>query len=260
MVAMETLVLVLGAVFPVVVILTVSSLKTVEAGTSVIALRFGQHNRTLGPGLHVRLPLADRWFVVKTGTQRETFSCDAFTADHQRVRISGELRFRVRSAGEFLSSEGVFRAALPGTCQSAAGELVARHDLDQLMLKREQLRDELRFSVEDRLVFAGVVVEDVHIVTIEPARRIGLLRAERTVLSHERELARDRLGIEREVRTHRAETRAHELRSLAEVAADLDEQSFRLLREETLAHAMRTGRSGSGWPPPGLFDDVHLRR
>ncbi len=256
MVALETLSLVLGALFLVVVVSVVSCLKTVDAGTSVIAVRFGRPHRTFSPGLHVKLPMVDTWFVVRTGIQRAEFSCEAFTADHQRVRISAELRFRVRSVGEFLSAEGVFRAALPAICEAAAGELVARYDLDQLMLKREHLRDELRFIIDDRVLFAGVSVQDVHVATIEPARRIGQLLAERTVLSHERELTRERLGIEREVRVHRAETRAHELRDLDEVAVNVDEKSFRLLREEALAEAMRRGVGR-----PGSFhDDTWLRR
>ena len=256
MVALETLSLVLVALFLVVVVSVVSCLRTVDAGTSVIAVRFGRPHRTFSPGLHVKLPVADTWFVVKTGIQRAEFSCEAFTADHQRVRLSAEFRFKVRSVGEFLSAEGVFRAALPATCEAAAGELVARYALDELMLKREHLRDELRFIVDDRVLFAGVSVEDVHLATIEPARRIGQLRAERTVLSHERKLTRERLGLEREVRVHRAETRAHELREFDEVAVNLDEKSFRLLREEALAEAMRRGVGR----PSSIHDDAWLRR
>lgn len=259
MVALETLSLVLGALFLVVVVSVVSCLKTVDAGTSVIAVRFGRPHRTFSPGLHVKLPVADTWFVVKTGIQRAEFSCEALTADHQRVRLSAELRFKVRSAGEFLSAERVFYTALPATCEAAAGELIARYDLDQLMLKREHLRDELRFIIDDRVLFAGVSVEDVHLATIEPARRIGQLRAERTVLSHERDLTRDRLGLEREVRLHRAETWAHELREFDEVAVSLDEKSFRLLRDEALAEAVRHGAGRFG-RPVSSFDDSWLRR
>lgn len=260
MVALETLSGVLGALFLVALVWASASLRVVEAGTSVITLRFGRPHRTLEPGLHVRLPGVDVWCPVVMGTQRQTFASDAVTADHQRVRISGELRFRVRSAPDFLHAERTFRGSLPATCEAVAGELVARHDLDQLIVKREQLRDELRFSIEDRVAFAGVSVEDVQIVTIEPAFRIGRLRAERTLLTHERELTRERLGIEREVRATHAEIRAHELRELNHVAGELGERSFELLRHEALATVVDNVSGRHGWPAPSSIDDVGLRR
>ena len=213
----------------------------------------------LQPGLHIRIPFVDEWRTVRSAAERFSFESSALTADHQSVSLVGELRFAVRRPTDFLSAEAALRSGLAALCESAVGELFSLHDLDQLMLKREQLRGDLVMALEDRLGFAGVSIEDVQIVSLRPERRIGRIRAERTLLSHHYEVVRDRLAIEREVRKVMSQARAQELRDVHEAARDFDAMTLDVLRLELIREASAAAGSSAPGSTGGL-DEARYRR
>ena len=65
------------------------SLFMVPVGNSAVILRLGQFHREVGPGLHVRLPFAEKYFVVNTGSfMHETFGFVQVLPPRQTFRTS----------------------------------------------------------------------------------------------------------------------------------------------------------------------------
>lgn len=221
-----------GAFFLLTGVAAASCLRVVEAGTKVIVTRFGRVHRTLSPGLHGRLPFAERFEVIRTGFRSSAFSCSAETADQLKVTVSGDVRFTVRVPLEFLSAQSVLASGLPATIQAAVGEVVSRYDLDQLIGKRGQLPQELRFALDDRLAFAGVVVEEVQVTEVAPRAEATRLLAEEALAARRRDVQRLRLAHEAERRSALLDQRLHELRRFADAAPELDDRALTLARLE----------------------------
>jgi len=155
----------------IVLFLLVGSLFTVDAGHRGVLLRFGRVADTRLEGLNAKLPLIDK--VVRMSVQTQLYSVDATAAskDLQDVNTSIGLNYRLDATqvGEVYRTLGVSyidRIAAPAV-QEVVKAVTARYNAEDLILRREQVKDAIAVELTERLASRGIIAEIVNITNFQ---------------------------------------------------------------------------------------------
>jgi len=144
------------------------SLTTVPAGHRGVVVRFGAvTGRILNEGLNTRLPFLDS--VVKMSVQTEKYETGAASAsrDLQDVNTTIALNWRLdpNMSAEVYRTLGlgfIDRIAAPAV-QETIKQVTAKYIAEDLILKREAVKDEIQENLSNRLLSRGIITETVSI-------------------------------------------------------------------------------------------------
>ncbi|MFC1984084.1 prohibitin family protein [Chloroflexota bacterium] len=144
------------------------SFATIPAGHRGVVIRFSAVTGTiLNEGLQVKLPFLDS--VVKMSVQTEKYETGAASAsrDLQDVNTTIALNWRLdpSMASEVyrtLGLEFIDRIAAPAV-QETIKQVTAKYIAEDLILKRETVKDEIQENLSNRLLQRGIITETVSI-------------------------------------------------------------------------------------------------
>ena len=144
------------------------SLTTIPAGHRGVVIRFSAVTGTiLDEGLQTKLPFIDS--VVKMSVQTEKYEIGAASAsrDLQDVNTTIALNWRLdpSMAAEVyrtLGLEFIDRIAAPAV-QETIKQVTAKYIAEDLILKRETVKDEIQENLSNRLLQRGIITETVSI-------------------------------------------------------------------------------------------------
>jgi len=155
------------------VILIVSSIiagsfATIPAGHRGVVIRFSAVTGTiLNEGLQMKLPFLDS--VVKMSVQTEKYETGAASAsrDLQDVNTTIALNWRLdpsmtAEVYRTLGMEFINRIAAP-TVQETIKQVTAKYIAEDLILKREAVKNEIQENLSNRLLERGIITETVSI-------------------------------------------------------------------------------------------------
>jgi len=146
----------------------IGSLTTIPAGQRGVVIRFGNVTGTiLDEGLQTKLPFIDS--VVRMSVQTEKYETAAASAsrDLQDVSTTIALNWRLDPgmAGEVYRTLGlgfIDRIAAPAV-QETIKQVTAKYIAEDLILKRETVRDDIQENLSNRLLERGIITETVSI-------------------------------------------------------------------------------------------------
>ncbi len=146
----------------------IGSLTTIPAGHRGVVIRFGNVTGTiLDEGLQTKLPFIDS--VVRMSVQTEKYETAAASAsrDLQDVSTTIALNWRLDPgmAGEVYRTLGlgfIDRIAAPAV-QETIKQVTAKYIAEDLILKRETVRDDIQENLSNRLLERGIITETVSI-------------------------------------------------------------------------------------------------
>jgi regulator of protease activity HflC (stomatin/prohibitin superfamily) len=155
-------------VFLIVISIIAGSFTTIPAGHRGVVIRFSAVTGTiLGEGLQTKLPFLDS--VVKMSVQTEKYETGAASAsrDLQDVSTTIALNWRLdpSMAAEVyrtLGLEFINRIAAPAV-QETIKQVTARYIAEDLILKRETVKNEIQENLSSRLLQRGIITETVSI-------------------------------------------------------------------------------------------------
>ncbi len=146
--------------------------QSVTAGHKGVVLRFGAvTGRIMNEGLNFKLPLADA--VVTISVQTQVYEAQALSAskDLQDVKTTVALNYRLDPARvaeiyQKLGMDYVDRVAKPQV-QEVVKAISARYNAEDMITKRENVKDDITSALKDRLSERGIIVEAVSITNFE---------------------------------------------------------------------------------------------
>ena len=161
----------IGSIIGVVLIvasLIFGSFTTIPAGHRGVVIRFSAvTGNILDEGLQTKLPFLDS--VVKMSVQTEKYEIGAASAsrDLQDVNTTIALNWRLdpSMAAEVyrtLGLEFIDRIAAPAV-QETIKQVTAKYIAEDLILKREAVKDEIQENLANRLLERGIITETVSI-------------------------------------------------------------------------------------------------
>ena len=148
------------------------SFTTIPAGHRGVVIRFSAvTGRILDEGLQTKLPFIDSVEKMSVQTQKYEAPSSAITNDLQDVSTTIALNWRLDAnmAAEVyktLGLEYISRIAAPAI-QETIKQMTARYNAEDLILKREEVKNAITESLSNRLVQRGIVTEIVSITNFQ---------------------------------------------------------------------------------------------
>ncbi|HEY7680842.1 MAG TPA: prohibitin family protein, partial [Terriglobia bacterium] len=152
-----------------VLLLVGSPLGTVGAGERGILLRFNAVTGTIhGEGLYFRVPLVERIIKMDIKIQKEQVNATAASKDLQTVHSDVALNFhinplKVAAIYQEVGTDHKQRILDP-TLQEAVKAITARFTAEELITRRETVKEEIKALLHEKLETRGILVDDFNIV------------------------------------------------------------------------------------------------
>ncbi len=165
----------IGIILGVVIIvasIVLGSFTTIPAGHRGVVIRFSAVTGTiLDEGLRVKLPFIDSVVVMEVRTQKYETDSSAITKDLQDVSTTIALNWKLDSgmAAEVYRTLGlgyIDRIAAPAI-QETIKQITAQFNAEDLILKRDQVKNAITESLSSRLRERGIITEMVSITNFQ---------------------------------------------------------------------------------------------
>ncbi|WP_042691250.1 SPFH domain-containing protein [Azospirillum sp. B506] len=170
---MELGILVIAA-FVLVVILAITSVRTVPQGFNFIVERLGRYQETLHPGFNVIFPVISsvRAKVDMRETVVDVPSQSVITKDNAAVTADGVLYFQVLDPMRATYEVNDLQRAIQTLAMTTTRTVMGSMDLDELLSQREAINANLLRAVDEATASWGVRVTRIELRDITPPEDI----------------------------------------------------------------------------------------
>lgn len=219
-----------GALVVLVLLWILNPFVVIGPGERGVVTNFGAVQKdVMGEGLHLRIPIMQKVAIMDVRVQKGEGQGDAASKDLQQVTTNVALNYHLDPArvAETYQTVGNLSAVgdriiLPAV-QESVKAATAQYTAEELVSKREEVRDQIRKLLRERLSRNGVVVDEFSIVNFSFSREFNnaieaKTTAEQLKLKAERDLERIRIEAEQKVAAAKAEAEA--LRLQKEIVTD----------------------------------------
>ncbi len=205
------------------IILLSAAIKVVPEYERGVIFRLGRvQGGARGPGLFLIIPIVDRMVRVDLRTQTtDVPPQDVITSDNVTVRVDAVTYFKVVDPVRSVVSIDNHRIATSKVAQTTLRSILGQRDLDELLMKRDEINQQLQRTIDDLTDPWGVKVSLVEV------KDVNLAESMRRAMARQAEAERDR--------------RARVIHALGEkeAAANLGDAAG-ILEEHPAAMALRT--------------------
>ncbi len=228
----------IGALVILALVLVASSVRVIQQSYVGIVQRVGRYQRTIGPGVHLLVPMLDR--VATVVDMKETVQAFApqpvITEDNVTIGIDTVVYYQVTDAVKATYEVANVLQAMEQLTITTLRNVVGAMTLEETLTSRDSINSELRSVLDEATEKWGVRVTRVELKSIDPPRTIQeameqQMRADR---------AKRAAVLSAEGEKQSAILRAEGLRQAAILNAEADQQANVLRAEgEKQARALR---------------------
>ncbi len=205
-----------------ILVLTLNPFVVIGAGERGVVMNFGAvQKEILNEGLHIRMPIMQKVVIMNVQVQKGEGQGDAASKDLQQVTTNVAINYHLDplKVAHIYQSIGTFnqvgeRIILPAVSESVKAA-TAQYTAEELISKRQEVREKIRQLLLVRLAVYGVIVDDFSIVNFAFSREFSnaiesKTTAEQLKLKAERDL--ERIRIEADQKILQAQAEAESLR------------------------------------------------
>ncbi len=208
------------------ILFLINTISIVSAGHVGIITRFGAVSRVAEPGLAFKIPFAEGIKQMETRTQKEQTQASAASKDLQDVDSTIALNFHLDSvrAVDVYQNIGVeykVRVIDPAI-QEAFKATTAKFTAEELIVKREAVKQVAFIELKKRLNYQNIIVDDFNIVNFSFSPEFNKAIEEKQVAQQnvQREKQNlERIKIEAEQAKAQAEGQAQAQKALKETGS-----------------------------------------
>lgn len=212
--------IIIGVVIFIVIVLFFNSLTIVRAGQRGVVLTWGAVSDTIfDEGLHFKIPIAQRVQKIDVRIQKDEVPAAAASKDLQVVTSTIALNYhldpnQVNKIWQEVGKDYNSRIIAP-SIQEAVKATTAKFTAEELITKREEVKEAIKLSLAERLIVRGIIVDEFNIVDFDFSRAFNeaiemKVTAEQLKLKADRDL--ERIEIEKEQRITEAQGKAEAIR------------------------------------------------
>ncbi len=149
-----------------------SSFTTIPAGSRGVVIRFGAiTGNILDEGLQTKLPFLDSVVIMSVQTQKYEADSSAVTNDLQDVNTTIALNWHLDPSMaddvyRTLGLEFIERIASPAI-QETIKQVTAKYNAEDLILRRDEVKNAITDSLSNRLFERGIITETVSITNFQ---------------------------------------------------------------------------------------------
>ncbi|NED99052.1 slipin family protein [Phytoactinopolyspora halotolerans] len=177
----------LGLAVLVVLLILAAAIKIVPEYERGVVLRLGRVQGAKGPGLVVIIPIIDRMIrvdlrVITTDVPPQ----DIITADNVTVRVDAVTYFKVVEPVRSVVSIFDYRTGTSRVAQTTLRSALGQRNLDELLMKRDEINQQLQQAIDEVTDPWGVKV------TLVEVKDVNLEESMRRAMARQAEAERDR--------------------------------------------------------------------
>lgn len=201
-----------------------SSIGTVGAGERGVLLQFGAvQDKVIGEGLYFKIPIIQTVHKMDVKIQKDEVPASASSKDLQIVTSAIAINYHIlpESVNKIWQEVGkdYNQRIIAPAIQEAVKAITARFTAEELIIKREIVKEEIKNNLMDRLSKHHIVVVELNITSFDFSKAFNeaieaKVTAEQLKLKSERDL--ERIRIEAEQRVVEAEGKAKAIKTEAE--------------------------------------------
>jgi len=214
-----------GAVLLVVLVLVLAPFTIIPAGHRGVVLTWGAvEQKVLGEGLNWRTPLAQHVIKMDVRIQKEETNAAAATKDLQTVSSKVALNFYLdpMKVATIYQTVGVnyMDTLISPVLQESIKAASARYTAEELVTKRELVREDIKALVVEKLSSHGIVVDGFNIVDFDFSQQFNAaieakVTAEQSALAAQNKLKQVEYEADQRVEQARAEAEAIKIQAEA---------------------------------------------
>lgn len=201
-----------------------NSVGTVGAGERGVLLQFGAvQDRVLGEGLYFKIPFIQDVQKMDVKIQKDEVPASASSKDLQIVTSAIAINYNIEpnSVNRIWQEVGKHynQRIIAPAIQEAVKAITAKFTAEELIIKRELVKEEIKTSLTDRLSKHHINVVELNITSFDFSKSFNeaieaKVTAEQLKLKSERDL--ERIKIEAEQKVVEAEGKAKAIKTEAE--------------------------------------------
>jgi len=174
------------------------SIYTVPAGSVGVITRWEAVNRTVQPGLGLKIPVAERLHIMDIRTQKEQVDVSAASRDLQVVTSTIAVNYRLdgKFALDVYQNVGVnyLDILVSPAIQNVFKATTAKYTAEELITKREEVRLKAEEALAAQLVEYHVIVENFNVVNFDFSAEFNAAIEAKQVAQQQVETAKQRLA------------------------------------------------------------------
>lgn len=158
-----------GATLGLLLLITFWPLGTIGAGERGVLLRWSAvTGKVFNEGLYFRIPISDRVITMDVQVQKEQVIATAASKDLQTVNSTVAVNYhidplRVAQIYQEIGTDFNSRLIDPAL-QESVKATTAKYTAEELITKREEVRDAVKNHLKEKLATRGLIVDDLNIV------------------------------------------------------------------------------------------------
>jgi len=200
----------------IILIIIFGSFGTVGAGERGVLLQFGAvKDRVFNEGLYVKIPFVQSVVIMDVRIQKDEVPASASSKDLQIVTSRIALNYHLDPDGVNKIWQQVGRnynsRIIAPTIQEAVKSITALFTAEELITKREEVKEQIKANLTERLSKRFILVDEVNIIDFDFSASFNIaieakVTAEQLKLKADRDL--ERIKIEKEQQITQAEGKA----------------------------------------------------
>lgn len=154
------------------VIITLASLRVINEYERGVVYTVGKYSGIREPGLRLVVPGLQRMTIVDMRVRTEDIpSQDIISRDNVSVKVNAVIYYRVVEPAHAINRVEDFMLASSQLAQTTLRAVLGKHDLDDMLSKRDQLNKDIQEILDHQTESWGVKVADVAIkhVDLDPS-------------------------------------------------------------------------------------------
>lgn len=196
----------------------------IEAGSRGVVLRLGAMNRVLGEGFNYITPFVETVRVLDVRTQKEEIEATAASKDLQSVSTKVALNYHLdpERVGALWQEVGpAYKARIiDPAIQESVKAATAKYNAEELITKREIVKDDIYSHLKERLVKYHLGVDDLSITDFQFSKSFDAaieakVTAEQRALEAKNKLEQIKFEAEQKIATAKAEAQSVRLQAEA---------------------------------------------
>jgi regulator of protease activity HflC (stomatin/prohibitin superfamily) len=197
---------------------------TVRSGERALVFRFGQVQTVVSDGLHFKLPFIEDYKIVDVRTQKAHSPANAGTRDLQTVTSEVALNYHLQaeSLADTYSRIGldVENKVIDPRIQEIVKAVVAKFSAEELLTKREDVKNEIATGLRTSLLAYNIAVEDIQITNFSFSHSFDAAieakqTAEQQALKAKNDLDRIKVEAQQKIAMAEAEARTIQIQAQA---------------------------------------------
>lgn len=159
-------------VFVAIAVLFFASVRIVKEYDRGIVYTFGKYSGTRGPGLQLVLPGIQQMVQVDMRIRTEDIPTqDVISRDNVSVKVNAVVYYRIVEPSYAINRVEDYRMATSQLAQTTLRSVLGKHDLDDMLSKRDQLNKDIQDILDQQTEGWGVKITNIEIkhVDIDPS-------------------------------------------------------------------------------------------